>query len=252
MSVQGMQSRVAAEGHATARHRADRAPELVPSVRPVRHAHLDRRRRLGLFRSAGVLLAAFLLLATAVGWRLFDNHGAAGGNGGVTAPPTAGTRVGVAIDSQGNVHATVDVVRSSTSGMPTLSVPNRPGTGFLPEVRIGSLLADSVPVTVEETLRNGAVLEVPEGAAATSLRVEYTATGTYVASRPSTPGRGLVLLTPVQFGGPGRLEVTDSRIRNIECVSDLGPRVCGSRDDDTWVVEGLAPGEDVVAQADLG
>jgi hypothetical protein len=251
MSVQGTHSNVASAGHATARHRAHRAPGLVPPVRPVRHAHLDRRRRLALMRWAAVLLAVCLLPAAAVGWRLVDDRGP-GGNAVVTSPePSAGTRVGVAIDAHGNVQVSVDVVRSSTSGTPTLSVPNRPGTGFLPQVRIGSLLADSVPVPVEETLGSGAVLGVPEGAAATHLRVDYTATGTYVASRPAPPGRGLVLLTPVRLDGPGRLVVTDPRIRNLECVSDAGPRVCGHQDGDTWSVEGLAEGEDVVAQVDL-
>jgi hypothetical protein len=254
MSVQGMHGRVAAGGTPSARHRADRSPELLPHVRPARHAHLDRRRRLVV---RWVVVALALLLAAAVGsWRLLGEDG--GRADDVVSEPraTAGTSATTSLDQDGDVHVSLDVVRSDPTGTPVLLVPDRRDTGFQPRVTVDRLLADTVPVDVAGTLAPGGVVELPASAArATRLVLDYTATGTYVASRPSAPGRGLVLLTPVRVSGDdlrGRVEVTDARILNVSCVRNGAVRVCGDQTGDTWVVEDLVSGEDVVAQVDLG
>jgi hypothetical protein len=93
---------------------------------------------------------------------------------------------------------------------------------------------------------------MPTGAIRT--RLDYSATGTYVASAPSVPGRGLVLLTPLEVPAldvPWRLEVTDARILNLACRSAGLTRACGSNSGDTWTVDDLSAQEDVVAQIDL-
>jgi hypothetical protein len=255
VSVQGMHKTDVATGQDTARHRADRSPELVPHVRPSRYAHLDRRRRRAVLRSAVVLVAVVVLTSVVVGsWRLFDDAGA--GRGDVVTGPdptaTAATRSGVAIQPDGDVQVSIDVVRSSTTGTPTLRVPER--AQFDPEVRIGSLLADAVQLPLGGTLRTHAALQVPAAAGASRLTLDLTATGTYAASAPSAPGRGLVLLTPLHLAGAGesgRLEVTDPRILNLACQSGEILRACGSRDGATWVVEDLGAEDDVLAQVDL-
>lgn len=252
MSVQDMHKTSSASDHPSARHRADRTPELMPHMRPLRHAHLDRRRRRTYLRSSVILLASAVLLAVVVGsWRLDDR------NGGkvVTTPRDAapGTALGVAVDVDGNVRGSIDLVRSSASGTPALHVPAR--DDFDPEVRIGALSADAAQLPSGGPLRANATRQVPRAAEARRLTVEYAATGTYVASRPSSPGRGLVLLTPVHLAGdgvPGRLEVSDPRILNLACGTGVELRACGSRVGQTWVVEELQPGHDVVAQVDLG
>lgn len=252
MTVQGMHGRVASTRPATARHRADRAPELVPHGRPGRRAHLEPRRHRTIVRAAIVLLAA-ALLSLAVVSRHFADDGTDRNDAVILPEPAAGTSVTVAVDGAGNVRVSVDVIRPAAPGHLLLTVPVRPGTGFRPQVTIGSLLGDSVPVPVEETLGAGAAVGLPTGV--TRVAVDYTASGTYVASTPSEPGRGLVLLTPLRISGadpPGRLEVSDPRILNVGCMRDGEPRVCGTRDGDTWRVDGLRPGEDVVAQIDLG
>jgi hypothetical protein len=255
MSVQGMHGRVAASGTESARHRADRSPGLLPHVRPARRAHLDPRRHLGLRWAMALALA--LLLVTAVGWwRLLGDEGESATRVISQPHPTARISTTASLDQDGDVHVSLDVVRSNTLAMPVLLLPDRPGTGFEPQVTMGRLLADSVAIAIAGTLAPGDAVEVPARAArATRLVLDYTATGTYVASRPSPPGRGLVLLTPVRLAGddlPGRVEVTDARILNLGCVRNGALRVCGDQTGDTWVVEDLVSGEDVVGQVDLG
>ena len=193
MSVQGMHGRAAASGTTAARHRADRSPELRPRARPSRHAHLNRRRQaVVLVRWMIGVLALAVLLGVALGsWRMLRDDGAEASRVVSDPRPPARTTTVASIDADGDVQVSLDVVRPATSATPVLVVPDRPGTGFAPRVTVGRLLADTVPVDVAGTLVPGGALEVPApGARATRLVLEYTATGTYVASKPSSPGRG--------------------------------------------------------------
>lgn len=240
MSVVGWRSRQATDEHVVARHRAVGAPTLTPPASPFHHAHLDRRRRLA---HIGFWLLA-VLAAVAAGAVLGSGHGAGDGTGpapGVSTPAhVQGAWLEASIGASGGVRLSIEVVLPAEATRPPLAVPARPSSEFHPQVHAGGLVVEAV--------------RLPGDVAGTRITVEYAATGTYVASHPAPPGRGLVLLTPVRLGDPAplaRLQVTDARILNLACEASGEPRPCGSRTGATWVVAGLDGSTDVVAQVDL-
>ena len=161
----------------------------------------------------------------------------------------------------------VDVTWPSSTESLSLSVSPEMAYGQRPRVTVSLVKAHGtidtspghvdftyIPVPPQVTLTSGQRAEVPLAAGVTRARLEYTATGTYVASTPSSPGRGLVLLTPLQLTDAGvdlRLAVTDDRVLNVACRTAVLTRVCGTRSGSTWTVTDLAAGEDVIAQVDL-
>ena len=200
-----------------------------------------------------------LAVAVFVGSRLLMDSGGANQPGPATttttAPgSTAGGRAQVFLDARANLRATIDIGWSSRPDTLRLAVPAETDYGFRPQVAISLIGADGAPVPPEVMLGPGERLDVPLAVGVTHTRLAYTSTGTHVASTPSAPGRGLVLLTPLQVADGDvrlRLEVTDARILNLACRTAERTEACGTQDGDTWTVEVLAAGEYVIAQVDL-
>jgi len=137
-------------------------------------------------------------------------------------------------------------------------VPRRTGVpgGFDQTVQVLVLRVevDGRAVELAETLGVGDTVSLPPEIAVDQVRLEYAATGTFAASAPSKPGRGLVLLTPlaiVESDVTLRLRVADVRVLNLACARSGQMRPCGSRSRDGWVIAPIAEQEDVVAQVDL-
>jgi hypothetical protein len=201
-----------------------------------------------------------LAVAVAAGSRLLMDSGGANQPGATittatTAPgSTTGGQVQVSLDLSANLTETIDIGWSSPPDTLTLTVPAETAYGFHPLVAISLLEAGDAEEPPQVTLGPGQRADVPLAAGVTHTRLTLTSTGTHVASTPSAPGRGLVLLTPLQVTGGDvrlRLEVTDHRILNLACRTAEQTEACGNRDGDTWTVEVLAAGEYVIAQVDL-
>jgi len=231
----------------------------MPVERVAKHrsaSYNDRRRKL-LSQWLPALIAVALAVTT---WSLLlmDDEGVPrGGQSSTTSPPAAaapGGRIHVALDAIGNIRVTVDVTWARHPESLSMSVPLESAYGLDPHVAIGLIEAGGVLVPPKVTLTAGQMAEIPLGAGVTRTRLEYAGTGTYVATTPSAPGRGLVLLTPLRVSDPGvdlRLDVSDDRILNLACRSASRTRACGTRTGSTWTVPDLEAGEDVVAQVDL-
>ena len=223
---------------------------LRPSA-PSRHAHLRRQR--GAYLSVAVLLALIALFA---GWRLVGvpSNTDPERRGSLTGSPSS--RTAVSIGDEGGVHVVMNLVFEVPRRQVTLRVSRPAGAGFEfhPSVEVLGLEADGRPQKLDETLDVGEAVSVPLDPAVNQVRLEYAATGTYLASELSTPGRGLVLLTPLavlESDLPSLLEVTDARVLNLGCVDSAQMRACGSRSGDSWTADRLASEEVVVAQLDL-
>ena len=109
-------------------------------------------------------------------------------------------------------------------------------------------------MTLEQTLGAGESVSVPLDRAQDQIRLEYDATGTFVASKPSKSGRGLVLLTPLTVAEGdtlSRLEVVDARVLNLGCLGAEEFRACGTHSGSSWIARPTAEAEQVVAQVDL-
>jgi hypothetical protein len=235
-------------GHA--RHRAQRSPVLTPSA-PSRRAHLRRRWGAGL--SVALLL---VLIAAIAGWRLVEAQSNTDLESPGTPSGSPSARTMVSIGDSGAVHVVMSFFFEAPRREVTLQVPRRDGAAvvFHPSVEILSLEAGERPQVLHQTLGVGEAVSVPLDHAVDRVRVEYAATGTYVASKLSTPGRGLVLLTPLtvlESDIPFLLGLTDARVLNLGCVDSAQMRACGSRSGDSWTADRVATEEDVVAQVDL-
>ena len=199
-----------------------------------------------------------LAVVVAAGSRLLTDGGGANQPGATTATTAAGSATGgrakVSLDASANLTETIDISWSSPPDALRLTVPAQTAYGFHPRVAISLLESGGADEPAEVTLGPGQRADVPLAAGVTQTRLAFTSTGTHVASTPSAPGRGLVLLTPLQVMDGDvrlRLEVTDHRILNLACRTAEQTEACGTRDGDTWTVEVLAAGEYVIAQVDL-
>jgi hypothetical protein len=212
------------------------------------------RRRWGAGLSVAVLLALIALFA---GWRLVEGPSNTDPEGqGALTTGSPSSRTTVSIGDEGEVHVIMNLAFEAPRREVTLRVSRPTGAGFEfhPSVEVLGLDADGRPQTLEETLNVGDAVSVPLDPAVDQVRLEYAATGTYLASELSTPGRGLVLLTPLtvlESTIPSLLEVTDARILNLGCADSAQTRACGSRSGDSWTVDRLASEEVVLAQLDV-
>ena len=218
---------------------------------PSRPAHL--RRQWGAGVSLAVLLA---LIAVVAGWRLVEEPSNTDpeGQGALTGSPSS--RTTVSIGDEGEVHVVMDLVFEAPRREVTLRVARPTGAGleFHPSVEVLGLDADGRSQTLDETLDVGEQVSVPLDPAVNQVRLEYAATGTYLASELSTPGRGLVLLTPLTVLDsdiPSLLQVTDARVLNLGCADSAQTRACGNRSGDRWTAARSTSEETVVAQLDL-
>jgi hypothetical protein len=236
-----------------------REGELVDVV-PEHPARAARHRQFRRGLPAAILLLRLggllgLAVAVAAGSRLLMDRGGANQPGPTTAPGSSNIGLAqVSLDANANLRATMDINWSSRPDTLRLTVPAETAYGFHPRVAVRLLGADRAAEPAEVTLRPGQLADLPLAAGVTQTRLAFTSTGTYVASAPSVPGRGLVLLTPFQVTDGDarlRLEVTDDRILNLACRTAEQTAACGTRDGDTWTVEVLAAGEYVIAQVDL-
>jgi hypothetical protein len=218
-------------GHA--RHRAQRSPALLP---------------------VAVLLA---LIALAVGWRLVGTPSNSDpADQGALTTGTPSSRTTVSIGLEGDVHVVMNLVFEAPRREITLwvSPPTEAGFEFQPRVEVLGLDANARRRTLDETLDVGETVSVPLDPAVDQVRLEYSATGTFLASRLSAPGRGLVLLTPLTVLDsdiPSHTVVTDARVLNLGCADSAQTRACGNRSGDRWTVDRFASDEMVVAQVDL-
>lgn len=110
-----------------------------------------------------------------------------------------------------------------------------------------------------DALTPGPPVTVHLSAPATKVALHYTVTGAVTRSRPSAPGRALVLVTPMAVGGtrglPSRLVIVSPGVLNVGCVHGSDElSTCARRNHDGWIVRGQSSGStsDVVAQVDLG
>lgn len=248
-----MRSGLSAAGYGHARHRAARPPVHRPSVVPSRPAHLRRPPRV--WAGLVALVALVVLVSGAVAWRLYD---ASSTDPAPPTPPSGSsvTTSTVDIGADGEVHVVVDLHLAAPVDQLTLEVPEEPWAGgaFEPVVTGITLDVAGLLTDVEGPLAVGQSRPVALSSEAAVVRVEYDATGTFSASAPSSPGRGLVLLTPLTVAERGTLsqvEVLDDRVLNLGCVGTGELSACGTRDGDTWIASPVAEADQVVAQVDL-
>lgn len=237
-------SGLSAAGYGHARHRGPGEPALRPSV-PLRPALLS-----GHFPvQAGVAL--LLLLVCIAGWRLSQEPSTGASEQTSTPSGSSTTRSRVDIGDAGEVHVVMDLHFGAPVQELTLQVPTDAGAdgAFQPTVEVGG-----GQVTLEETLEAGESVSVPLGSKMDQVRLEYDATGTFVASTPSQPGRGLVLLTAltvVEGETLSMLEVVDARVLNLGCVGADELRACGMRHGNQWIARPVEEAVQVIAQVDL-
>jgi hypothetical protein len=204
-----------------------------------------------------------LLLAGVAGWRLL-----AGGNpspvgrGLVDAASARATdvRISVRVGADGLLRVVERVDLPADRAELTLTVPERSGvTGRLrPRVedlrlRVGGHL---LPAAGTLTPGRSATFRLPGDAS--RVLVEYTARGAVLHSRPSAPGRGLALATPLRVedisGLSSSVYLIAGKVRNVGCVGANGElTTCGRMTTQGWRVERgrNQPVPDVVAQVDL-
>jgi hypothetical protein len=215
-------------------------------------------------RAAEVGAALLLLVAFIAGWRLAQAPSS--GAPEETSPPSGSsvTSSRVDIGDAGEVHVVMDLHFAAAVYQLIMYVPTDAGAGgaFQPAVALLGLDVDGSRVELEETLGAGESVYVPLASAADQIRLEYDATGTFVASTPSKPGRGLVLLTPlivveltpltvVKGDTLAMLEVVDARVLNLGCASAEELTACGSRSGSRWIASPTAEAAQVIAQIDL-
>jgi hypothetical protein len=205
-----------------------------------------------------VFIVIAVIAGWIVGWRLVDQSANTdveeSASPSSSSSPSAGTTV--SIGDAGEVHVVTNLAFEVPRREVTLLVSRGGGAGvvFDPSVEVLSLDAAGRSVVLEKTLGVGDKFSLSLLHAVDQIRLEYTATGTYVASEQSAPGRGLVLLTPLavpESDIPSPLEVTDARVLNLGCADSAQMRACGSRSGDRWTAARIASEETVVGQLDL-
>ncbi len=250
--------------HGRARHRADR-PALARRV-PVQHSRAVAPLALqpatppdGSPGRAGHVVPALLTVATLLGGLALSLlitprvDEAPAPNGPTPAPPAA-----VAVTLGGEASVTSSATFTTGASELHLSVPDRTGllSGYAPAVSDVRVTVDGREVEVAGSLASGERSTVPLPGGSSEITVTYSSTGTVRRSVGSTPPRGLVLLTPVRIreleGRPLHVEVADTRVRNLGCVTGQVMATCGSGTATGWEVDSDDGAADVLAQVDLG
>jgi len=246
--VTAMRSGLSEAGYRHAKHRAPGPPVLGEpgtSRRPLLRRPRFWAGLVGIFIGI-VLVASFMYDATPSN----DPEAPRSRTGSSVSMST------VAIGEDGDVHVVVDLHFSAPVDQLTLRVPVEAWAGgeFEPVVDGIALDVGGEQVSVEEPLTAGQRSSVALPSDAVEVRLEYDATGTFVASTPSSPGRGLVLLTPLTVQERetlSQVEVLDDRVLNLGCVGTGELSACATRDGDTWIATPVADADQVIAQVDL-
>lgn len=238
-------------GYGPARHRASTTPVHRPSGRSRRtHARSHSKFWAGL---VGIVVGVALVVVT---WRLLDVEPAGDPD---TSPAPVGSSVStttVDVGDDGDVHVAVDLHLASPVARLTLRVPEAAWAAgeFEPVVDEISLDIAGRHLDLDDPLGPGERRSVALLSRITEVRLEYDATGTFAASTPSSPGRGLVLLTPltvVEGVAMSQVEVADDRVLNLGCIGTGELSACATRDGETWVATPVADADQVIAQVDL-
>jgi len=246
--VTAMRSGLSEAGYRHAKHRAAGAPVLGPSV-TVRRTLLRRPRFwVGL---VGIVIGIVLVASFLYDASPSDDPEAPSSPTGSSVSMST-----VAIGEDGDVHVVMKLHFAAPVDHLTLQVPEETWAGgeFEPVVDGIALDIDGEQVSLEDSLTAGQRSSVALPSDAVEVRMEYDATGTFVASTPSSPGRGLVLLTPLTVEERetlSQVEVLDDRVLNLGCVGAGELSACATRDGDTWVATPVADAEQVIAQIDL-
>lgn len=226
------------------------APEHLPATQ-VRRAHVRRHYRLWA-ALVGIVIGVVLVASF-----LYDAPPSAEPDSSSSPTGSSVSTSTVDIGDDGDVHVVVELHFAAPVDHLTLQVPEGAWSGdeFDPVVDGIELDIDGDHLSQEETLTTGQQTSVALPPGTVVVRLEYDAAGTFVASTPSTAGRGLVLLTPLGVGALDTLsqvEVRDDRVLNLGCVGAGELSACGTRDGDTWTTTPVADAEQVIAQVDLG
>ena len=246
-------------GDGKARHRAPVPAVKAPAVQST-HAHLATPRRTRWVAACAVVL---LLLAAVFGWRaLAGGTPSTVSRGPVDAASarTTDVRIAVRVGADGVLTVVERVDLPADRAGLTLTLPERSGvTGRLrPRVENLRLRVDGRLLPAAETLTPGrsATFRLPGDAS--QVLVEYTARNAVLHSRPSAPGRGLALATPLRVedvsGLSSSVHLIAGKVLSVGCVGTNGELItCGSMTTQGWRVERgrNQPVPDVVAQVDL-
>ena len=178
---------------------------------------------------------------------------------GLTAP---GIHVEATPAASGDVDVVENVVFTGGATALELTLPAVTGVSEAARpdaVRITDLrvTGDGVAVdTGSASLARGGRLLLPKAPRAVELR--YRLVGVVMVSRPSTPGRALVLLPPITTGDdlrrlPVVVEVRGALVRNLVCPGlAAGDQLCGRQEGERWKTVPLGSGSTaVLAQLDL-
>jgi hypothetical protein len=250
-----MRSGLSEAEHGAAKHRAAGAPVYRPAIQS-RRSHLRRHPRfwaglVGIFIGV-VLIASFLYDAPpSANWIRLDAHPRS-----PAAPTSSVSTSTVAIGDDGDVHVEMKLQFSGPVDQLTLQVPDEAWSGGEFEPVVDGVVLDigDQQVELEDPLVAGERRSVELPSESVDVRLEYDATGTFVASAPSAAGRGLVLLTPLRVRERNTLsqvEVLDARVLNLGCVSTGELSACATRDGATWIATPVADARQVIAQVDM-
>jgi hypothetical protein len=231
------------------KHRAAGAPLYVPASQ-VRRAHVRRHYR---FWAALVGIVIGLILVASF---LYDAPPVDEPNAATSSTGSSVSNSTVTIGDDGDVHVVMDLRFAAGVDHLTLQVPEGAWSGGEFEPVVDGIVLDVAGDHMSEgkTLTTGerTSVELPSGTV--KVHLEYDATGTFVASTPSTAGRGLVLLTPLRVRARDTLsqvEVRDDRVLNLGCVGTGQLSACATRNRGTWIVTPVPAAEQVFAQVDL-
>lgn len=222
-----------------------------------------------------VIAAAVATLLAAVGWQVLvrgsstpkalESSGTATG-GSPRRSPTGTGAPGAGIGTTTLSLAGGGLLRASEvldfrTAQPNLVLSVAPGVGiarqFHPQVGGLSVRWDGHRLQSHGTMLPGQSTTIELTGGATRVTVGYDVHGAVVKSRPSSAGRALALLTPLEVDHvPGirtQVRLTSPEVLNVGCVAPGGAlHTCGAQVGQTWVVDGTAPQPvaEVVAQLD--
>ncbi|MGZ4460464.1 MAG: hypothetical protein ACXVW9_15195 [Nocardioidaceae bacterium] len=240
-------------------------------------AHASHPRR---FVWSVVVAAAVATLLAGVGWQVLvrgrstpktlESSGTSTAAGSPRRSPTptptatgapgagSGTTT-VSLAGGGLLHATEVLDFRTAQSNVVLSVS--PGVGvarqFHQQVRGLSVQWAGHALQSRGTMLPGQSTTIELTGGATRVTVGYDVHGAVVRSQPSSAGRALALLTPLEVDQvPGvrtQVRLTSPEVLNVGCVAPGGAlHTCGAQVGQTWVVDGTAPQPvaEVVAQVD--
>jgi hypothetical protein len=217
--------------------------------------------------SVGSVIAAMTLLTIVIAWAVLLQREPPGTPAVVGTPPTPsrevsapGVTVRATISASGALSTRTRVEFGHASSSLAFSVPMTVpgiGTSARPVIDHLRLIAAGEPVVgVPSRLRAGSSTTVGLPRGTKTVELAYHARGVTAESHPATPGRALVLATPLSLATPSALPTTikleGGNILNLGCWTPDGPpAVCGKRHGGTWKVYTPAGSGEVAVLAQI-